>query len=293
MWFSLRHALTLLAAVILLAVPAATAGGAQNAPPGFLLIGDSVSTGMLWHRQAVAVLQKNLAVDWQVAVCRTLTGVSCPFDGERAETALELIVAMPSVPPIVVVEMGYNDPAGTFATAVDQTVSKLVAKGAKHVLWLTLRASRAPYPQLDTVLTRAVARYPQLELVDWNTYSASQIPWFQNDFVHLTAAGGVAMAHLVHASVVALIAPLHVQPTALPALRPGRMYRTHLRAIGGTGPYRWSVGSGRPPRGIHLLADGVLYGRPVGSAAMDFLARITDADGVKAWTTVYAPNASS
>ena len=172
-------------------------------------------------------------------------------------------------------------------------MTALVAKGAQRVLWLTLAATRPPYPQLDTILTRAAARNPQLELVDWNAYSFGHATWFQNDLVHLTTAGGTAMAHLVHAGVIAINAPLQVQPVQLPALRAGHTYRTHLRATGGTPPYRWAVGSGRPARGIHLLANGVLFGRPMDDATMDFLARVVDADGVKAWMTVYARNASS
>jgi hypothetical protein len=261
--------------------------------PRVLVIGDSVATAIYWHKPAVAALQKNLAVVWQVAVCRTLTGESCPFQGGRAETALDLVDAMSRVPAIVVVEMGYNDAEDTFADAVDEMMSALVARGAQHVLWLTLAATRPPYPQLDAALTNAATRYPQLQLVDWDAYSFGHTAWFQNDLVHLTVAGGLAMAHLVHANVVGLFAPLRVRPVALPALRRGRSYRAQLTVTGGTPPYRWSVGSGSPPRGVHLLASGVLLGRPSSNASMDFLARVVDADGVKAWITVYARSASS
>jgi len=289
---ALRFAFALIAVA---AVTAAGAGGGSSSPapePHVLLIGDSISTAMFWHRPAVAAVQKNLAVDWQVAVCRTLTGQSCPFDGGRPENALDLIDAMPSVPPIVVVEMGYNDAEDTFAAAVDETVSTLVAKGAQHVLWLTLAATRAPYPELDSVLKQAATRYPQLQLVDWDAYSFGHAAWFQSDLVHLTIAGGLAMAHLVHASVVALSSPLRVRLALLPDLRVGRPYRTQLRVEGGTAPYRWEIGGGHPPPGIHLRASGVLYGRPMTDAAMDFLGRVVDADGVRAWTTVYAPYAT-
>lgn len=293
MGFALRPALALAASLAVLTATTAAAGSAASTEPQVLLIGDSIATAMFWHRPAVAALQKHLAVDWEVAVCRTLTGQSCPFDGARPENALDLIDAMPRVPPIVVVELGYNDDEDTFAAAVDEIMSRLIAKGAQHVLWLTLAATREPYPELDVDLTQAAVRYPQLELVDWDSYSFGHASWFQNDFVHLTIAGGVAMAHLVHGRIVALYAPLRLQVPALPQLRPGRMYRTRLRATGGTAPYRWSVAGGRPPRGLRLLANGVLYGKPAGSTSMDFLARVVDADGVKGWATVYAPSAAS
>ena len=76
------------------------------------MIGDSVATGMYWHDDAIAVMQKELGVYWDVAVCRTIDGTSCPFDGERAPTLLQVVAARGIVPPTVVVEVGYNDPAG-------------------------------------------------------------------------------------------------------------------------------------------------------------------------------------
>lgn len=299
---AVRMALALVLAAAAVAWPGAAAAAAaaaagtrtaQPADPRVLLIGDSISTGMLWYPQAVSIVQKNLAFTWQVAVCRTLTGESCPFLGARSETALELIASLPSVPPWVVVEMGYNDPLDTFSSAVDQTISALLAKGAKHVLWLTLRAAREPYPELDQILTAAAATHPQLELVDWNDYAASQPGWFQNDGVHLTYLGGIAMAHLVHGSLYELIAPLRVHLSILPSLYPRHRYRAKLRATGGTPPYSWAVGSGEPPRGLRLLANGVVTGTPVGTGPLDFVARVTDADGVHVSARVRARRASS
>ena len=95
-----------------------------------LVIGDSVATGMYWHDDAIAVMQKKLGVYWDVAVCRTIDGTSCPFDGERAPTLLQVVAARGVVPPTVVVEVGYNDPAGTFSTEVDRAMSALIAAGA-------------------------------------------------------------------------------------------------------------------------------------------------------------------
>ncbi len=149
-------------------------------------------------------------------MCRRLIGESCdPGDGEPVPaTLVDLVGAMPSVPPTVVVEMGYNDVESTFAGAVDQAMQLLIAKGAQHVLWLTLGASaQVPYGPLNGILEAKTAQYPQLQLVDWTTYSAPHVAqWFQSDDVHLLDAGGVGMAHLVHGAVVALFTPLHPVP---------------------------------------------------------------------------------
>jgi hypothetical protein len=268
--------LVVFALVATLAVTAVSATAATR--PTVLVIGDSVATGMYWHNDAIAVMQTNLDVDWDVAVCRTIDGMSCPFDGERAPTLLQVVAAHGTVPPIVVVEVGYNDLATVFATEVDDAMSALTAAGATHVLWLTMRESRMPYPSLNALLDKAAVRWPQLQLVDWNAASESHPSWFQNDDEHLTAEGGLAMAHLTHAAVTELVDPLRVRSTPL-RLQAGRPYATRLRVQGGTPPYRWRVASGRPPRGFHLLANGSLITTGASRAQATLMLAVTDADG--------------
>jgi hypothetical protein len=266
-----------------LALGLVAVAAARPADPPVLVIGDSVSTGMSWHPAAIGVMQKNLAVDWQVAVCRRLIGASCdPGDGEPIPPSLvDLVSSLASVPPTVVVEMGYNDFASTFSDAVDDALQLLIAKGAQHILWLTLSSGwHVPYGQLNAILTSKTAAYPQLQIVDWNSYSNPHLAqWFQPDNVHLLDKGGVAMAHLIHASVIALFSPLRPERKSL-VLPQGHRYDRALGAIGGTRPYTWRVFSGRPPHGLHLRPDGRLYGRP--NVPRTFTVSVTDSDGVTA-----------
>jgi hypothetical protein len=275
-WFSRFVGCLVLAATISTVVTARPEARDERV----LIIGDSIATGMLWHTAAVSAMQKNLGVEWQVAVCRTLTGPGCPFNGQRPPALVDLVRAIARVPAVVVVEMGYNDPEQTFAASVDAAMSSLLAAGAQHVLWLTLRAARNPYPDLDVLLRQAVLRWPQLELIDWDRAASGQYGWFQSDGVHLTELGGVAMAHLVHAAVVAQIDPLHIDGP--PRFRSGHNYDLGLRAVGGTPPYVWSVASGRPPRGFHLLADGRVDAHLPTSVHADFEIAARDAEGVTA-----------
>src|ERR1043166_6184154 len=129
------------AALLLGLVGGAGTPAAAEPPPAahVLILGDSVATGMLWHADAVTVVQRDLALDWQVAICRRLTGQSCTSEGVQPQTAVDLVDSLPSVPPYVVMVMGYNDYADTFARSVDETMHALLAKGALPVLWLTLR----------------------------------------------------------------------------------------------------------------------------------------------------------
>src|SRR5947199_5962484 len=92
-----------------------TSAVAGSQPAGkVMILGDSVATGMSWHNDAIAVMQRNLDVDWQIAICRRLTGQSCWSDGVQPPTAVDLVSSLPSVPPYVVLVMGYNDDADTF-----------------------------------------------------------------------------------------------------------------------------------------------------------------------------------
>lgn len=262
---------------VCLATLVAASSAAAASDPTVLVIGDSVSTAMYWYDDSIAVMQKNLGVYWDVAICRTIEGTSCPFDGERAPTLMQVVAARGTVPPTVVVEVGYNDPEETFATEVDDAMSALTAAGATHVLWLTMRESRTPYATLNGLLEKATKHWPQLELVDWNAESADHPSWFQNDNVHLTPAGGLALAHLTHAAVMQVVDPLRVPVTPL-RLQEGRAYATKLRARGGTPPYRWRVASGHPPRGFHLRTNGTLI-TTAGHARATFTLSVTDADG--------------
>jgi hypothetical protein len=274
----MRVRLVVSVCLAVLAVAGASAGAAT--PPTVLVIGDSVATGMYWHDDSIAAMQAQLGVYWDVAICRAIDGTSCPFDGERAPTVIQAVQARGTVPPTVVVEAGYNDPVDTFASELDDAMSALTAAGARHVLWLTIREAREPYPTLNVLLEQATARWPQLELVDWNAASANHPLWFQTDGIHLTPEGGLAMAHLTHAAVMRVVDPLRVRSTPL-QLQVGRPYTMKLRAQGGTPAYRWRVASGRPPRGFHLLADGTLTTNGARARAPITLA-VTDSDGATA-----------
>jgi sugar lactone lactonase YvrE len=74
----------------------------------------------------------------------------------------------------------------------------------------------------------------------------------------------------------AVAPPLAVRTAKLRATRVGRHYRTRLRAYLGTTPYRWSVRSGRLPRGLRLTRQGILTGRPRHAGTYRFTVRVRD-----------------
>lgn len=263
------------------ATVAAFAGTAAPAgvpgAPHVLLIGDSVATGMQWHNDAISVLQKNLNVAWQVAVCRRLTGLSCTFQGDTPPNLVDLVASLGNVPPIVVVEMGYNDFENTFQASVEQSIQALLQHGAQHILWLTIRQTHHPYIHMNAILAAAAKKHPQLSLVDWNMYSRSHPDWFQDDGEHLVDSGGVAMATLIHLAIDRVAIPLRI--TGTPTVgRVGSPYAAQLAASGGIPPYKWQL-VGSPPRGLHLLAGGRLFGTPRKAQRVTLTVRVTDTEG--------------
>ena len=281
----MTRALVGVAAFVVLgaAVGAAGAVRAQAKVQHATLIGDSVADAIVETSTAVAEAKREVALDLQVAPCRRIAGDSCPYNGVRPQNVVDLVQSLgPALGPNVVVAVGYNDPEDTYPQDLASALAALQQAGVKRVFWLTLRAARHPYLTMNAALEAAAASHPELTVVDWNVYSRSHPDWFQSDGIHLDGAGALAMATLIHKTLVSagVAAPdVRVQTARLPAARRGIGYSARLVGAAGIAPYRWSLLE-RAPVGLHLEADGLVRGRPrVASGAYTFNVRITDATG--------------
>ncbi|WP_147281288.1 putative Ig domain-containing protein [Gaiella occulta] len=249
------------------------------------VIGDSVATGVLWNEKALAILGQGVDLQMQVAVCRRLTGESCPYEGSQASTVVDLVASLgPRVGPTVIMVVGYNDFQRTFASSVEASVRGLLGAGVERILWATLRAARRPYLTMNADLWAAAAAHPELTIVDWNEYARAYPGWFQNDGLHLTRAGGVALATLLRAALVPQEDPpsIVLPASGLSVARLGRKYETRLSADGGAPPYRWAVVSGTLPTGLRLRPDGRIAGTPRRAGSVTVVLRARDANGATA-----------
>jgi len=231
------------------------------------------------------ILVNDGSPDDSLAVCRRLVDESCPYNGSRPLTLVDLLPTI-RLGPVVIVGVGYNDFEQTFPDSVERSLAALRKAGIEHVLWLTLRAERQSYLSMNDVIRAAAARHPELTVVDWNLYSRSHQDWFQDDGLHLNTTGSLAMATLVHKALDTLgvvAAPtlrrLTISPPTLPAARVGRPYAARLSTGAASRPVRWKLSSGRLPAGLRLRADGRLAGTPriAGRSTPTFKA--TDAKG--------------
>lgn len=267
--------------VVIAAVVPWTAAGAARGLEHVTFIGDSVASALGDVPSARQRLGQGIDLDLEVAPCRRLEEQSCP---PRPPTVIDLIGELGSrLGPVVVVAVGYNDPEDRYAAEVADVLDALEAAKVKRVFWLTLRASRHPYLTMNDAIRAEVAKRDDVTVIDWNLYSRSHPEWFQDDSLHLTSSGALAMATLVNkrllAAGVAVPAP-RIATASLPIGSPGRTYSARLRAAGGTAPYRWSL-LGRLPLGLHFHPSGLLVGTPRRADATGvytLLLRVTDVD---------------
>jgi hypothetical protein len=271
-------------AVLMMGVAALALGAtAAPAPPHVTVIGDSVLTAVEWNDAPLATLQKGLDVYMDIGVCRTVTGVSCPYEGGRVPTLMDVIAGMGiRLGPTVLVEVGYNDDPSTFGKNVDAAVQAMLRVGVQRILWVNMPASSQHWVDMDNALDTVAKHYGQVTIVDWDQFSHDRWSWFQGDGIHLVYPGALAMAGLLNQALVQATsppAPLRPVATQLPPAVVGKQYSTHLAAESGTAPYRWRSTSGALPRGLHLLADGTITGVPRRVARMRLVFQVTDARG--------------
>jgi hypothetical protein len=124
--------------------------------------------------------------------------------------------AGPALGDVVVLDFGYNDsPDPTvFRSRIDDAMGALA--GVKHVIWLNQHdwGGRAG---MNAELAAAASRYPNLDVVDWNTEVNAHPEYVYGDSIHLTPAGQVAMATLVRDRFDHYVSSLTPASTAAPA----------------------------------------------------------------------------
>ena len=117
-----------------------------------------------------------------------------------------LSVARPTIGDVVVLDYGYNDGTdlGAWRDRIDQAMA--ILDGVPRVIWLDQREFAPGRAEMNAELRAAAARYPNLDVVDWNATVAAHPDDTYSDGIHLTPAGQQAMADLVRARVDAFVA---------------------------------------------------------------------------------------
>ena len=105
--------------------------------------------------------------------------------------------AGPALGDVVVLDLGYNDAADptVFRGRIDGAMAALT--GVKRVFWLNQHDWGPGRAGMNAELTAAAARYPNLEVIDWNAEVVAHPDEVYSDSIHLTPSGQIAMAALV------------------------------------------------------------------------------------------------
>jgi hypothetical protein len=287
-----RRLLIFAAAVALSGVAAGLASGAD---PGrgdttrVTVFGDSAATAMAYDPKAREIIGTGIDLRLEVAACRRLGDLSCPYDGVRPPNVIERAAALGrDLGPVVVMAVGYNDYENNWADNIEEALRVLSKAGVEHVLWLTLRAERQSWARMNEMIEAAAKKHPEMTVLDWNALARGKSGWTQADGVHLTPTGAQSMATLINQGLVTLgvatragakTRRLSIAARTLPKARVGRAYSTRLQALGGKSPYRWKRVGGTLAPGVRLTAAGVLRGTPKKAGSYRIVLRVLDGAG--------------
>jgi SpoIID/LytB domain protein len=171
----------------------------EAAPVGrILLIGDSIGASITSEFAGI-VAPAYTNVDYQAVPNRCLVGSACVGASVGLPDAPAIINTLTSetMPTVALLQLGYNDTPSTFAQDIDQVVSALNARNVQRIVFVNLSTRRASvdYSTSNAALVAASQRYPNVSVLDWNTYSSGpdKSRWF-SDSVHLTSTGRVEFA---------------------------------------------------------------------------------------------------
>lgn len=240
----------------------------QQRPPHVTVFGDSVAEGVVDYAPAKTILTDGFNDLFEIAACRRIADLSCPFNGVRPPNVIDVVNQLGSaIGPNVVIAGGYNDYADHFAKTVNDAVTAMENAGVKRIFWLTLHVGHADYQSMNDALLMAAANHKSLIPVDWNTYAQAHPEWFQSDGIHLLEPGSIGMATYIHTALARVLLttpakarrPLRMLTTHLPDARKGKPYGIKLAVTGGRQPYFWTLPH-KLPRGLRLRPSGWLGG---------------------------------
>jgi hypothetical protein len=205
----MRSALALLALASGLAVLPLSALGAERAASGprVTMFGDSIADSLNYVPEARELLGRGIDLRLEVTPCRKLVPVGCAYMGGRPPSVLDIVQSstLAALGSIVVVDVGYNDPENNYETDMAQVANALVDRGVGHVIWVTLRERTDQYRQTNEIIRTQARRWPELQVADWESASRGR-DWFNDDGLHLNAAGALGLATLLRPYILAACA---------------------------------------------------------------------------------------
>lgn len=171
--------------------------GAPVPPPRVTMISDSVGATFLWHPDARAYLAEGIDFRLEALACRRLAVPGCNANGVTPPSALDTIRTLGAeLGPVVVIDVGYNDPPDEYAAGFDTVVQALVDARVKRIIWVTLNEHEDVWAENNAVTRDAPGRWSQLLVADWAPLAAEHPDWFA-DPAHLNGDGAQGFARFL------------------------------------------------------------------------------------------------
>jgi hypothetical protein len=162
------------------------------------MFGDSIADSLSYVPDARALLADGVDMRWELTPCRKLVPAGCAYMGARPPSVLDIVTSstLAQLGNIVIVAVGYNDPANNYQTDMAQVANALIDKGVGHVIWVTLREQKDDYRQINQIIEGQAVRWPELRVADWESMSRGK-DWFNPDGLHLNADGAIGFATML------------------------------------------------------------------------------------------------
>ena len=178
---AMRPMLALVAAAVVVAVPAAGSGGTASSA---LVVGDSLAAGTRSYLPGYLP-------GWRLQFSARV--------GAHTAQGVRFVQALgPSLPPYLVVSLGTNDDPRAVAGFRAAVRTVLAAAGARRcVVWLNIArpaARGATYAGYNRALALEAGAHANLRVVDWQRMVRRNPVWLRRDRVHVSADGYRARA---------------------------------------------------------------------------------------------------
>jgi hypothetical protein len=191
----LGSALVAITSLLASSTAAQAAVGTTPSTP-VLMVGDSVLAAL--GNPLLAQLNETHSVSIEAATCRRTLAPSCPYQGTRPRTGVEVLQAhTPVAGELWVMALGYNDDPSVFADGIDAVMDEADRQGVRTVIWLTLRSPNGRFDRANRALREASTSHPGLRVADWNSAAAGHANWFGSDGVHPTSGGATALTNFL------------------------------------------------------------------------------------------------
>jgi len=230
----MRSSFALVALLVGLAVISPSAHGAATADgeggPRVTMFGDSIAGSLEYVPEALEYLSEDIDLRTELMPCRKLVPPGCAYMGARPPSVLAIVKAstFAQLGNIVIVDVGYNDPANNYETDMAQVVNALIERGVAHIIWVTLREKTEDYGTINAVIAGQAPRWPQLQVADWEAASSGK-DWFNPDGLHLNKAGAIGLATLLRPYVLTACGAACTPADPPAALAPRNVSRPVLR----------------------------------------------------------------